>query len=259
MSVSSITESIEYLKCLETDDSHGIHPGLKLVIDDILELIKNGYINQDQCSEFTEAIIDCILFTRDIKSGRGLRKLAFSYLFTFQQYFAMKAIFILYMFVNSETEHQIGSWRDIREYCEFVAKHSPCGQSDTIIKPIIGMYNNQLIKDIKLLDKSLDAWDDKCEKMNRDFERLSGNVAISPPQERPLIEKLSFAAKWAPRDKLKHRWLFTTLVQMWAYITPECKDIITAAVTDDEKKTAMAICKRKYKAMVTKLSIELDR
>jgi len=190
MSVSSITESIEYLKCLETDDSHGIHPGLKLVMDDILELIKKDDIDHDQCSELTEAIVDCILFTRDIKTGRGLQKLAFSYLFTFQQYFAMKAIFILYMFVNSETKHQIGSWRDIRDYCEFIAEHSLCGKSDTIIKPIIGIYNNQMIKDIQLLDKSLDAWEDKCEKMNRDFERLSGNVATSPPQERPLIDNL---------------------------------------------------------------------
>lgn len=259
MSVSSITESIEYLKNIEIDDSHGIHPGLKVVMDDILDLIKRGEIDQGQCSEFTEAIIDCILFTRDINSGRGLRKLAFSYLYTFQQYFAMKAIFILYMFVNSETEHQIGSWRDIREYCEFVAIHSPCGKTDTIIKPIIGMYNNQMIKDIKLYDKSIYDWNDKCEKINRDFERLSGNVAISPPQERPLIDNLSFAAKWAPRDKLKHRWLFTTLVQMWAYITPECKDIILAATTDDEKEKAMTVCKKKYKAMVTKLSRELDR
>lgn len=259
MSVSSITESIEYLKNIECDDAHGIHPGLKQVMDDIFDLIKNNIIDQDQCSEFTEAIIDCILFTRDIKTGRGLQKLAFSYLFTFQQYFAMKAIFILYMFVNSETDHQIGSWRDIREYCEFIAKHSLCGRSDTIIKPIIGMYNNQIIKDIELMDKSIADWDNKCEKIERDFDRHSGNVAISPPQERPLVKNLSFAAKWAPRDKLKHRWLFTTLVQMWAFITPECKDIILAATTDDEKEAAMAICKKKYKAVITRLARELDR
>ena len=46
---------------------------------------------------------------------------------------------------------------------------------------------------------------------------------------------------------------------MWAYITPECKELITAATTDEEKKAAFAVCKQKYKAMVSKLAKELDR
>ena len=248
MSVSSITESIEFLKCTEIDDSHGIHPGLKQVMDDIMELINKGEIDQEQCSEFTEAIIDCILFTRDIKSGRGLRKLAYSYLFTFQQYFQMKAVFILYMFVNSETAHQIGSWRDIREYCYFVAKYSPNGATDSIIAPIVGMYNNQMSKDYILMEKHITDWNEKQE-----------NALQSPPLERPPIENLSFASKWVPRDRLRQRWLFTTLVRMWTFITPECKELLAAATTDDERDAVFAVCKRKYKAMVSKLAKEVDR
>ena len=248
MSISSITESIEFLKCTEIDDSHGVHPGLKKVMDDIMELIKKGEINQDQCSEFTDAIIDCIFFTRDIKSGRGLRKLAYSYLFTFQQYFQMKAVFILYMFVNSETAHQIGSWRDIREYCYFVAKHSPNGAAESIIKPIVGMYNNQMMKDYAIMEKHIADWNEKQE-----------HVLQSPPLERPPIEYLSFASRWVPRDRLRQRWLFNILVRMWAYITPECKELMLAATTDEEKEAAFAICKRKYKTMVSKLAKELDR
>jgi hypothetical protein len=258
MSISSITESIEFLKCTEIDDSHGIHPGLKQVIDDIMELIKKGEIDQSQCSEFTEAIIDCILFTRDIKTGRGLRKLAYSYLFTFQQYFQMKAVFILYMFVNSETAHQIGSWRDIREYCYFVAKHSPNGAAESIIKPIIGMYNNQMMKDCILMEKHIAEWNEKQENANREAARLS-LAAAAPPLERPPIEYLSFASRWVPRDRLKQRWLFNILVRMWAYITPECKELMSSAITDEEKEAAFAVCKRKYKAMVSKLATELDR
>lgn len=257
MSVSSITESIEFLKCTEIDDSHGIHPGFKQVMDDIMELIQKGEIDQDQCSEFTEEIIDCILFTRDIKTGRGLRTLAYSYLFTFQQYFQMKAVFILYMFVNSETAHQIGSWRDIREYCYFVAKYSQNGAAESIIKPIAGMYNNQMIKDCALIKKKDAEWKEKQQRTNDRICELE--AAAAPPLERPPIENLSFAAKWVPRDRLKHRWLFTTLVQMWAYITPECKALMLAATTDEEKEAAFAVCKRKYKAMVSKLAKELDR
>jgi hypothetical protein len=258
MSISSIAESIEFLKHTEIDDSHGVHPSLKQVIEDIMELIKKGEIDQNQCSEFTEAIIDCILFTRDIKTGRGLRKLAYSYLFTFQQYFQMKAVFILYMFVNSETAHQIGSWRDIREYCTFVAKHSPNGAADSIIKPIIGMYNNQMMKDCILMEKHIAEWNEKQENANREAARLSV-AAAAPPLERPPIENLSFAAKWVPRDRLRQRWLFSTLVRMWTYITPECKELMAAATTEEEKEAVFAVCKRKYKAMVSKLAKEADR
>lgn len=258
MSISSITESIDFLKCTEIDDSHGVHPGLKKVMDDILELIKKGDIDQDQCSEFTEAIIDCILFTRDIKTGRGLRKLAYSYLFTFQQYFQMKAVFILYMFVNSETVHQIGSWRDIREYCCFVAKHSPAGATDSIIAPIVGMYNNQMMKDCILMEKHIADWNEKQEHANREATDLSVSEA-APPLERPPIENLSFASKWVPRDRLRQRWLFTTLVRMWTFITPECKELLAAATTDEERDAVFAVCKRKYKAMVSKLAKEVDR
>ena len=258
MSISSIAESIEFLKHTEIDDSHGVHPSLKQVIEDIMELIKKGEIDQNQCSEFTEAIIDCILFTRDIKTGRGLRKLAYSYLFTFQQYFQMKAVFILYMFVNSETAHQIGSWRDIREYCTFVAKHSPNGAADSIIKPIIGMYNNQMMKDCILMEKHIAEWNEKQENANREAARLSV-AAAAPPLERPPIENLSVAAKWVPRDRLRQRWLFSTLVRMWTYITPECKELMAAATTEEEKEAVFAVCKRKYKAMVSKLAKEADR
>lgn len=249
MSVASINETIEYLKCTEIDDSHGVHPVLKQVMEDIFKLIDNVEIDQGQCLKFTEAIMDCILFTRDITAGRGLRKLAFSYLYTFQQYFQMKAIFILYMFVNSESNHQIGSWRDIREYCEFIATHSKLGRSDTIIKPIIGLYNNQIIKDYNLLERTLNEADTNSIVAN-------DTAVVADAVERPLIKNLSFAALWAPRNKLKHRWLFDTLVQMWIYMSPECREIMSSA---DDKTAAYNVCKKKYQTIITKLSRELDR
>lgn len=249
MSVASINETIEYLKCTEIDDSHGVHPGLKQVMEDIFKLIDNVEIDQGQCLKFTEAIMDCILFTRDIKAGRGLQKLAFSYLYTFQQYFQMKAIFVLYMFVNSETDHQIGSWRDIREYCEFIATHSKLGRFDTIIKPIIGMYNNQIIKDYNLLERTLNEADTNSIVTD-------ANAVVANAIDRPLIKNLSFAALWAPRNKLKHRWLFDTLVQMWIYMSPECREIMSSS---DDKTAAYNVCKKKYQTIITKLSRELDR
>ena len=114
----TITETIEHLKFHELfDPSSPINARLE------------NLLTLPESSKFLEQIIDAILFTRNIRDGRGLRDLTYSYLFTLQQYHPMKAIFTLYMMVDG----QIGSWRDVRACCELVAKHSTLGRDDIVI------------------------------------------------------------------------------------------------------------------------------
>ena len=128
---TTILEQIEHLKFHELYDGP-INTKLKTILE-----------NPDSKNNMEE-IIDAILHTRDIRQGRGLSNLTYSYLFTLQQVFPAKAVFAIYMIVTQK----IGSWRDVRCYCEFVAEHSEKGRADPIIKPIIGLYNHQLIKDV---------------------------------------------------------------------------------------------------------------
>jgi hypothetical protein len=211
--VLTITEIIEHLKFHELFDPATSPYNERL--DNLLAL--------PECSKFMEQIIDAILFTRNINVGRGLRDLTYSYLFTLQKWQPMKAIFTLYMMVDS----QIGSWRDVRAYCELVAKHSPMGKEDTVIKPIIGLYNNQLAKDLKAL-----ANDDSA--------------------------SISFAAKWVPRESKGRKWMFNILVSMWTFMNDDYKSIMASAKTEESKALAFSKCKMMYRKMVSGLNKKLD-
>jgi len=205
---SSLSEQIEYLKLHEVYDGCAINAKLEAVLKD------------PQCKKLFQRVVDAILYTRNIRKGRGLRHLTYSYLYTLQQVAPANAVFILYMIVD----RNVGSWRDVSAYCEFVAKHSAKGRADPIIKPIIGLYNNQLIKD-------LENWKNAKED--------------TPPV-------ISYAVKWIPRDK----WLFHILVFMWVYKDPEYKKIIEST---EDRAEAELTCKRMYRKMVSDLYKELRK
>lgn len=222
--MTSIIEQIAALRSTETDASTPIQPLLRAILD------------QPECTKHMESIIDAILHTRNIFSGRGLRELTYCYLYTLQQKYPMKAIFTLYMIVDTN----VGSWRDVRAYSEFVANHSDKGRDDPIIKPIIGLYNNQLIKDNAAWNQILQ----KCEE-----------EGLPKPDARKHI---SFAAKWVPRETKKHRWLFDMLVIMWVYKDVEYKNILNSAKTDEARAAAERKCKMMYRKMVSNLNKEID-
>ncbi len=213
----SLSEQIEYLKFHEFDNDCPINSKLKTILEN------------PESKIHMEEIIDAILHTRDIRHGRGLRQLTYSYLFTLQHVFPAKAVFTIYMIVNEN----IGSWRDVRSYCEFVAEHSEKGRADPIIKPIIGLYNHQLIKDVA-------AWKNALAK-----------------EERPhACNVISYAVKWIPRHNKRNKWLFHMLVVMWVYKDPEYKAIVNSTKDPAE---AERTCKRMYRKMISDLNIELDR
>lgn len=217
--MSSFSEQIEHLKLHEVyeEGSGAINAKLDAVLKD------------PESKNLFEHIVDAILHTRDIREGRGLRHLFYSYLFTLQQFYPAKAVFILYMVVD----RNIGSWRDVRAYCKFVAEHSAKGRDDPIIKPIIGLYNNQLIKDLENWKKALAT------------------------QENPQAHKvISYAVKWIPRHHKRNKWLFHMLVVMWVYKDPEYKAIVKSTENPAE---AERICKRMYRKMISDLNKALDR
>ena len=199
---ASIDDRIHYLKFYETYDGIPINQKLHQILTEY----KKEYPN------VMEKIIDAILYTRNIHSGRGERDLTYSYLFTLQQFVPMKTVFVLYMLVND----RIGSWRDIRTYCEFLAKEK--GQDNPFIRPIICLYNHQLIKDHAAFNAG---------------------------------KPISYAAKWVPRETKGRGWLFDILVSL--YDDPEYK-----AIRADPNDAAMRKCKMMYRKMVSKLNKELD-
>jgi hypothetical protein len=219
----SIEEQINFLKFQHEDTAS---PPLNSHLYDILK--------DPESKNYMEQIIDTILYIRNIHTGRGLRLLTYSLLYTLQQFYPGNAVFIIYMMVDKS----IGSWRDVRSYCEFVAEHSEKGRKDPIIKPIIGLYNNQLIKDREIWKQTIDSWDPDT---------------TPRPHARNYI---SCAVRWIPRPRKRRGWLFHMLVVMWVYKDPEYKTIVNST---DDSAYAEHTCKMMYRKMISDLNKELDR
>ena len=213
---TTLLEQIEHLKFHELYDGP-INTKLKAILEN------------SESKNNMEEIIDAILHTRNIRQGRGLSHLTYSYLFTLQQVFPAKAVFAIYMIVDGN----IGSWRDVRSYCEFVAEHSEKGRADPIIKPIIGLYNHQLIKDVATWKNAL--------------------ATETSPHARNHI---SYAVRWIPRPRKGRAWLFHILVVMWVYKDPEYKAIVNSI---EDAADAERTCKIMYRKMISDLNKELDR
>ena len=142
-----VEERIDYLKFYETYDGKPMNQ-------------KMFQILSEYKSKYIEKLIDAILHTRNIHSGRGLRDLTYSYLFTLQHFVPMRTVFVLYMMVKEQNKTQIGSWRDVRAYCEFLAEHSIEGRDNVFIKPIICLYNEQLLRDNQIWSKIMVNWNE---------------------------------------------------------------------------------------------------
>ena len=105
-----IGDRIYYLKHYETYDSASpLNPKLESIICD---MSGNSHI---------EAISDAILHCRAIQGGRGLRDLTYSLLWTLQQKHPLQTVFLLYRMMDFQGGKQVGSWRDVRAYAEFIA------------------------------------------------------------------------------------------------------------------------------------------
>ena len=220
-----VADRIHYLKFYETYDGEPINQKMFQILTEF----KGKVVNQ---------IIDAILHTRNIHLGRGLRDLTYSYLFTLQHFIPIKAVFVLYMMVKEQKGRQIGSWRDVRAYCEFLAEHSAEGKDNVFIKPIVCIYNEQLLKDNQVWTNIMASWNEDT---------------MPRPDAR---EHISYAAKWVPREAKKRSWLFDILVSL--YNDPEYKTIRESAQTPEQKESAERKCKMMYRKMISNLNKELD-
>ncbi len=209
---SPVEDRIYYLKHYEKyDPAFPVNPKMELILNDM----SNNHLNN---------IIDAILYTRSINGGRGLRDLTYSYLWTLQQRFPLQTAFILYRMMEYQSGRQIGCWRDVRAYADFVARHSAKGRDDPMISPILGLYNNQLFKD-------------------REAMAQKGVI--------------SYAAKWVPRER-KCSWMFEKLVDLWIFADPESKATVSTAVSQESAVKARHKCKMNYRKLVSTLNTLLD-
>jgi len=193
--LSTIESKINFIKYFETSFNRetGINEKLDSILIDISivdDLLFLKSENRNGNSDYLNMVLDAIQHTRNIHNGRGLKDITYSFLFTLHSYHHKFTISVLKTIIEHDHVNHvsIGCWKDLRNYVEFMAKYSKKGYDDPRIPDVLNLYNEQLRKDVKILELN------------------------------PFINArnaISFAAKYAPREK-KYPAMFEILVKMWS-------------------------------------------
>jgi hypothetical protein len=177
---------------------------------------------------YLELMYKMIAQTRDISYGKGERDLTYMMIFTWYPFFPELALDAL---LSCTTQY--GCWKDIKHFCQYVRSHSEKGDNDPLIDVSTELIIQQLYKD-KL-------WIEKGEGRETD----SGEFI-----------PLSNAAKWIPREKNKHGWLFDRMAIQWANVVSPC--IMKTPTNSNQHERALNKCRSQFRRMISGFNRILD-
>ena len=137
----------------------------------------------EESKEMCKEMYAMIARTRDILYGKGLRLISYMMIKNWYECFSFGAEEMLWSFVYSQSEKRppYGSWKDMKYFCDYCRNHPthPWDDNHPLLGFVIRTLNHQLKHD----------W------------------------QQPPSTPVSLVAKWIPREKSKHAWLHTKLVQ----------------------------------------------
>jgi len=167
--------------------------------------------------------------TRDIIDGKGEYTLSYMMVYTWDKFypelaeFALRCFFTLDVqnqFGQGNGEHQYGSWKDFKYFCQYCRDQGESVDSH-LIRYAIGLMDSQITFD-------------------------ASNLACGPNY------RVSLAAKWCPREKSSFGWLYEALA------TKYFNDYLLFANTEERRRKAILKCKTEYRKMLSELNRHLD-
>jgi hypothetical protein len=191
-------------------------------LEEILTELKNKYDNlKDENSlNYLITLFKFIGYTRDIIEGKGEYQLTYMMIYTWSKYYPNLARIAIQSLVRKENDHILGSWKDIKLFCDYCRIQQSCQynpNSKFLIPICISLMNSQLKHDLENYEKN---------------------------------QPISLAARWVPREKSKYGWLFQQLATEFfsEYFQPR------------EPKSQVAVKKAftKYRQLCSKLNKYLD-
>jgi len=192
--------------------------------------------------------------TRDIVHGKGERDLTYMLVSVWYNYLPIPSMFALRLITQNigdsfaeeldglpELFSSYGSWADIKHFCNYVhIREQDEKKKNVLIDTALGLLNHQLAVDKRNWDKAMDEY------IN------DSTVNTMSLKTRPCgRDIMSFAAKWAPREKSKFGWMFDRLAEQYCALYLE-KDEYIAKNDNIDKKN------RYYRKLISKLNRELD-
>jgi len=188
---------------------------------------------------FQEAMIvlyKMIGHTRDIVDGKGEYTLTYMLITTWYELYPELSKFALQKMVEfvsqqpqhqqqqqqeqHQTNHQYGSWKDIKYFCNYCKEVKGLPQNHPLIEYACKLLNDQI---------------------RQDYHNM---VKPNP--------SISLAAKWSPREKSKFGWLFNKLA------TSYFEEYMTSATTQQQQTNAQLKCKTHYRKVVVAINKHLD-
>ena len=175
--------------------------------------------------------------TRDIINGKGEYNLSYMMVVVWYDFYPELAMFVLKSFVQQNTEHPYGSWKDIKYFCNYCRSlttppESPYSSSP---HPLI-QYALSLVNDRLKLDEDI-------------FNQYNSNSSSSNKNN----QHISLVAKWIPREKTtRFGWLFQQLAKQYYHT------YIQSATSVDQKAKAILKAKTHYRKLISKLNKHLD-
>jgi len=192
--------------------------------------------------------------TRDIVHGKGERDLTYMLISVWYNYLPIPAMFALRLITQNMEDSSVaeldglpelfssyGSWADIKHFCNYLhTREKDEKKKNVLIDTALGLLNHQLAVDKRNWDKVMDEY------IN------DSTVNTMSLKTRPCgRDVMSFAAKWAPREKSKFGWMFDRLAEQYCSLYLE-KDEYIAKNDNIDKKN------RYYRKLISKLNRELD-
>lgn len=172
--------------------------------------------------------------TRDIVAGKGEYHLAYIQLAVWWKHYPALAKYAIHMFVNSSSynDHPYGSWKDIKNFCQYANKYCGWNSSHELIVHACKLMEIQLRKDIDYIE---------YKKKNGQNKEIYKNYSIS------------LAGRWAPRESSKqNRWIANKISEIYF------NKYLTTAVTSDKYKSAKRKASMEYRKKIVELNRELD-
>lgn len=207
------------------------HTNVERQLFNLLNNIKGnetGYFDQ------LVALFKLIGQTRDIVNGKGEYSLTYMQIYVWYQFYPNLALdFLPYMYDCKKLDHQYGSWKDFKYFCEYVKNRSGDHKHPLIVRSC-ELARQILQSDYEAYNKYTTPNDGKYTEDN-------------------LVEPtLTLIGKWLPREKSKFGWLHAKL----AYeLHPEY--LKSAELKKD--KTIMLKAKIKCKKELTKMLVSLNK
>ena len=220
-----------YFQLVRTKNSKDIMDHFKNILTQILKL------NNNELIYYFEIIVKLILFTRDIVSGKGEYQLTYDLISTMYNHLVVSKEFIkhdqyknlhlpvlflinsLVIPLNSENEHSIGSWKDLKYLLSTHVSQEKRDKNlikhDHIVMKCLELYNHQLNKDI---------------------------VSRNP----------SLMARWIPRENSKFGWI-TPLIACSYY-----DNIYKTAKTYNQEIKARVKCLTLFRKEISNLNRKLN-